>query len=87
MNLITEHPAVCAIAAYWVFSAIIGGMPEPTPDSSAGYIWLHSSLHILSGNLATAMQTRFPSIPINVPPGSTVQQTTTQKTNVTTPEA
>ena len=86
MNLLEQHPAITAIVAYWVFSSVVGGMPAPTASSSASYVWLHDSLHILAGNVTTAFQARFPQLPINVPPGSTVQQTTNQKTTVVTPD-
>jgi hypothetical protein len=32
----------------WIFSAVVGGMPEPEEDSSFYYIWLYRSLHLLS---------------------------------------
>lgn len=81
MNLIHQHPAVFGVAAYWLFSAIIGGMPDPTSQSSVGYIWMHRSFHFLAGNIAAAVQSKFP----NLPPGTTVEQTVVQKTTSSTP--
>ena len=80
MNEILQHPAIAAIVAYWLFSALVGGMPPPTDKSSSGYVWLHGSLHILAGNVTAAMQSKFP----NLPAGSTVTQTTAQQTTVET---
>jgi hypothetical protein len=57
-----NHPAIFGIAAYWIFSSLVGGMPPPGPDSSMGYVWLHNSLHILAGNVTSAMMNRFPAL-------------------------
>ena len=62
MNLIEAHPAVFTIAAYWIFSALVGGMPAPTTTSNAGYQWAYASLHILAGNLVSAFQARYPTL-------------------------
>lgn len=72
MNLFTSHPAILAIAAYWGFSALVGGMPMPEAKSSAGYRWLHDSLHILAGNLSAAVAAKYPQLP-----AGTVQVTET----------
>lgn len=42
---------IILVIAYYVFNAIISGMPEPSPTSSQGYLWTYRSLHTLSGNL------------------------------------
>lgn len=42
------------ILGYWIFSAIVGGMPTPKVNSSEMYIWAFRSLHIFSGNLNRA---------------------------------
>lgn len=65
MNTIAAHPFT-VIAVYWLFSAIVGGMPAPEINSSPGYIWLHNSLHILAGNITSAVQAKFPELPANV---------------------
>jgi hypothetical protein len=61
MNQLLMHPAVFAIAAYWIFSALVGGMPDPTPTSSVGYVWAHKSLHILAGNLTSVVPAKYQS--------------------------
>lgn len=74
-----EHPAVVALAAYWVFSAIVGGMVPPKAESGVGYTWLYNSLHLLAGNISAAVAAKYPN---GLPPGS-VQVTTTQAKTVT----
>lgn len=75
MDIITQHPALFAIAAYWAFSALVGGMPPPDDNSSKGYTWLHGSLHILAGNLSAAVAQKYP----NLPNGGTLQVTDTHQ--------
>ena len=58
LEVIMNHSAAFTIVGYWLFSAFVGGMPVPSPASSAGYMWLHNSLHILAGNISTAMSGR-----------------------------
>lgn len=82
MSFINEHPAVVAIVSYWLFSAIVGGMPAPTETSSPGYRWLHDSLHILAGNISAAVATKYP----NLPGGTTVHTDTLQQTTIQTPK-
>lgn len=73
MNWILAHP-LQIIVFYWVFSAIVSGMPDPSPSSSVTYVWTNRSLHILAGNVAVAMQSRYPSL---LPPSPTGSTTTT----------
>lgn len=73
-NLIQQHPGIACIAAYWIFSAMVGGMPLPQ-GTTGFYLWLYNFLHILAGNLTAAVATKFPDLP-NLPPGSAAQQTT-----------
>lgn len=69
MTELLLHPAVFAIASYWLFSALIGGMPEPSTTSSMAYRWAFQSLHLLAGNVSTAFTSRFPQFA--VPDGAT----------------
>lgn len=80
--LIHAHPAIFGIALYWIFSAIVGGMPPTTTASSPGYQWLYNGLHILAGNLTAAVAQKFPELPA----GAIVTQQTASKTTVQTPE-
>jgi hypothetical protein len=83
MNALLQHPAVLAIGTYWVFSALVGGMPEPDTSSSFLYRWAYSSFHILSGDLKNAVASRFPSA-ITVPAGADVQHTASETTTIIT---
>lgn len=85
IQMIQQHPTIFALGAYWVFSALVGGMPAPTATSSAGYQWLHNSLHILAGNITAAIATKYPQITTPPPPGSVQVTTTQQKTVTATP--
>jgi hypothetical protein len=51
---IHQYPFVftgIVIALYWVFSAFVSGMPQPTLTSSTAFIWLYTSLHVLAANV------------------------------------
>lgn len=73
MGWILAHP-LQSIIAYWVFSAVVSGMPDPTPSSSVTYVWAHRSLHVLAGNVTSAVQSRYASI---LPPPSSGDKTIT----------
>ncbi len=62
------------MAAYFLFNALISGMPEPTASSSTGYMWLFRSLHTLGGNLDKIVASN------HLPAGSVDTQTFTQET-------
>jgi hypothetical protein len=66
-GIINQHPALCCVGLYWLYSAIVGGMPEPSATAPAGYKWLYRSLHILAGNLSAVMAARYPNL---IPTGS-----------------
>lgn len=51
MNVIQSH-GLDAIAAYFVLSAIVSGMPEPQANSKLAYVWAFHSLHVLVGDLS-----------------------------------
>lgn len=79
MNVLLHHPTIFAIGGYWLFSALVGGMPEPKPTSSSGYLWAYNSLHILAGNLTAAVAAKYPqSVTVAAPavPGTTTTVTT-----------
>lgn len=64
---LVKHWAVLTFAAYWLFSAFVSGMPEPTPVSSLAYHWLFTSLNTLAANIADVLQVirlRFPWLPL-----------------------
>ena len=82
-QLIEAHPAMFSIVGYFIFSAVVGGMPDPGPTSGSGYKWLHNSLHILAGNISQAVSAKYPAI--SVPAGSAMEHKET--TVVVTPQA
>jgi hypothetical protein len=45
-----QDPWFDAFTAFYIFSAITSGMPDPDKNSSFGYVWLYRSAHILSAN-------------------------------------
>ena len=77
-----DKTAVMWMVGYFVYSAIVGGMPDPEPTDSLGYHWAYRSLHILAGNITTALSTRYPAM--TLPAGTAVAQNTV--TTITTPK-
>lgn len=79
--LLLKHWGVLAFAAYWLFSAFVSGMPEPTPVSSLAYHWLFTSLNTLAANLYDvfqALRLRFPWLPLpRLRPGAKSQPQST----------
>ena len=77
VHLIQQHPTMFSLALYFLFSAIVGGMPEPDEKSGPAYRWAYHSLHILAGNLAVAASARYGTLA--VPAGTSVEhkETTT----------
>jgi hypothetical protein len=60
------------IALYFLFSAVVGGMPDPIVASPFLYLWCYRSAHILAGNLQVAIQSKFPTLPEPLPPNSII---------------
>lgn len=82
LEFIHLHPTITAIIGYYVFSAIVGGMPTPVPgSSSAAYTWMYNSLHLLAGNITEAFKKKFPAMA----EGSTFKEQTT--TTISSPGA
>ena len=78
MNFIEAHQAIFALGSYFLFSAIVGGMPDPTATSSTGYQWMFKTLHLLAGNITAAFQSKYP----NLSDGGTVTTTQVNETTV-----
>lgn len=45
---------------YFLFSAVVSGMPEPPATAPLGYRWAYHTLHILAGDLSHIMGSRRP---------------------------
>ena len=57
-NFIQTHGAD-ALILFYVFSAIVSGMPEPTADkSNTVYVWAYHTLHTLAGDLSRYIGSR-----------------------------
>lgn len=57
MNFINSH-GFESLIAYYVFSAFVSGMPEPTSASGTAYRWAYQSLHVLTGDLSAMIGSR-----------------------------
>jgi hypothetical protein len=79
MNFIEQHQAIFALGAYFLFSAIVGGMPDPTATSSTGYQWAFKTLHLLAGNITAAFQSRVTAFQAS---GGTITRTQVDETTV-----
>lgn len=79
MTFIDQHQAIFALGAYFLFSAIVGGMPDPTATSSTGYQWIFKTLHLLAGNITAAFQSKVSALQL----GGTVTDTQVHETTVT----
>lgn len=50
--------ATQALIGYFIFSAFVSGMPEPSASSGTGYRWAFHSLHLLAGDLSQMIGSR-----------------------------
>jgi hypothetical protein len=77
LQFLFHHVLVVGFAAYWLFSAFVSGMPEPSPASSFAYHWLFASLNALAANIADVIRVRFPRAPVPEVPernGGTIEK-------------
>jgi hypothetical protein len=80
IQFLLQHQFWAAVGIYWVFSAAVSLLPEPSsyrtrasrqePDvkGSAGYLWFYRFLHTMAGNITTAFGGRIPGIRPLIPP-------------------
>ena len=54
----SHNPWFYIFIAWYVFSALVTGMPEPTVDSSPWYIWAYRSFHILAASGTSFFQNK-----------------------------
>jgi len=80
MDLLQQHQVLATLLGFWVFSAVISGMPAPLPNSSRGYTWLYGSLHILAANITNAMQKKYGDAAVPLSPGDSAQLKNVQMT-------
>lgn len=67
MNELMQHPKVVleVLAAYWAFSAIVTGMPKPSPTSYWG-TWVYDTLHLFAGSVKQFADSKIQSIQTTV---------------------
>src|SRR5213594_703949 len=61
-EFVSQHQFGIAVAAYWIFSAAVSSLPDPSPSGSAGYLWLYRFCHTTAGNITTALGSRIPEL-------------------------
>lgn len=57
MNFFDSH-GLALLLGYYVFSAVVSGMPEATAQSGLAYRWAYNTLHILAGDLSAWIGSR-----------------------------
>ena len=84
MDELLQHPKLIieVMFAYWAFSALVSGMPDP-PTGSFWYRWAYATLHTFAGNLKQFADSRISTLETNVkkmPEGTetSVKQTITE---------
>src|SRR5207247_4448558 len=55
-EFVTQHEYWAAVAIYWIFSAAVSSMPDPSSNGSPGYLFVYRSLHTLAVNITTAIR-------------------------------
>jgi len=63
LQFIAAHQTIIALVVYYIFGALVGGMPAPTATSSTGCKWAFSSLNILASNISRAASTTLEKSP------------------------
>jgi len=63
MQFLQSHTTIVSLVAYYIFSAVVGGMPAPTAQSSTTYQWAFATFNILASNIARARNTAVESSP------------------------
>ena len=56
-HFVMAHPTAFSLAGYYIFGALVGGMPAPTATSGTAYRWVFGSLNILASNISRASNT------------------------------
>lgn len=46
------------LLGYFIFSAVVSGMPDPGPEAGLAYRWAYHTLHILAGDLSQYIGSR-----------------------------
>lgn len=59
-----HNPLFCALAAYWLFSAITSRMPTPKEGDSKSYVTAYGTMHFISGSVARLAPILAPKFPL-----------------------
>lgn len=62
-SFLVAHQTIVALVGYYLFSALVGGMPAPTANSGVAYKWTFASLNILASNISRAKSTTIENSP------------------------
>ena len=62
------HPIISGLAAFHLFSNLVGAMDKPDEKSSLGYRYVYRVSHGLAGNLQYALKAKFPAMIPDKPP-------------------
>lgn len=83
MNELFQHPKLIfeVLAAYWAFSALVSGMPDP-PQGSFFYAWLYHSLHAFAGNLTKFADSKIQAMTSTTTTVKVEESKTTEKPEV-----
>jgi len=54
------HGTLWALGAFYMFSNAIAALPSPGSGSSTFYRWSFDFLHLIAGNIAKIVATRYP---------------------------
>jgi len=66
LNSLAAHPTVWALGTFYIFSNAIAALPTPGSASSTFYHWSFDFLHLVAGNIARIIATRYPgAVPVD----------------------
>lgn len=84
MEELLAHPKVIleVLVAYWLFSAVVSGMPDP-PADSFWYKWAYATLHTFAGNLKQFADSKTQSLESTVQRKAADGTETLTKTKIT----
>ncbi|MGH9475432.1 MAG: hypothetical protein ACRD1C_03765 [Terriglobales bacterium] len=54
------HDGGWILIAWYAFSSVVSGMPQPADNAGPGYRWLYATLHLLAGNLGNVVKAASP---------------------------
>jgi hypothetical protein len=57
-EFVADHTIWDTIVIFWIFSAAVNALPEPTETSSGFYHWIYVFLTVLLGHVSDAVNRR-----------------------------